>query len=146
MLLPAGMLWTFWAHLDSDLSISSIPFIAVYSSKLYGSSALHQAVEFSVPEDRNRIFTRMFLVKDWVHGQSPDKQPSSNSFKLSKWNGDQMEFILFAVIPAGAIQIASQGETVQGLHTLTMTNATTAGGAIVQYAQGQDGQFFVPGM
>ena len=57
-----------------------------------------------------------------------------------------MEFILFAVIPAGAIQIASQGETVQGLHTLTMTNATTAGGAIVQYAQGQDGQFFVPGM
>ena len=57
-----------------------------------------------------------------------------------------MEFILFAVIPAGAIQIASQGETVQGPHTLTMTNATTAGGAIVQYAQGQDGQFFVPGM
>jgi len=56
-----------------------------------------------------------------------------------------MELILFAVIPAGAIQIASQGETVQGLHTLTMTNATTAGGAIVQYAQGQDGQFFVPG-
>ncbi|CAG2053617.1 unnamed protein product, partial [Timema podura] len=50
-----------------------------------------------------------------------------------------------AVIPAGAIQISSQGETVQGLHTLTMTNATTAGGAIVQYAQGQDGQFFVPG-
>nr|CAD7262134.1 unnamed protein product [Timema shepardi] len=50
------------------------------------------------------------------------------------------------VIPAGAIQISSQGETVQGLHTLTMTNATTAGGAIVQYAQGQDGQFFVPGV
>ncbi|KAJ9588247.1 hypothetical protein L9F63_018411 [Diploptera punctata] len=48
------------------------------------------------------------------------------------------------VIPAGAIQLASQGETVQGLHTLTMTNATAAGGAIVQYAQGQDGQFFVP--
>ncbi|XP_066998051.1 cyclic AMP-responsive element-binding protein 1 isoform X2 [Anabrus simplex] len=48
-----------------------------------------------------------------------------------------------AVIP-GTIQIASQGETVQGLHTLTMTNAST-GGAIVHYAsQGQDGQFFVP--
>ncbi|XP_046992839.1 cyclic AMP-responsive element-binding protein 1 isoform X2 [Schistocerca americana] len=48
-----------------------------------------------------------------------------------------------AVIP-GTIQIGSQGETVQGLHTLTMTNAST-GGAIVQYAtQGQDGQFFVP--
>ncbi|XP_065342207.1 cyclic AMP-responsive element-binding protein 1 isoform X2 [Cloeon dipterum] len=47
------------------------------------------------------------------------------------------------VIPAGAIQISSgQGD---GMHTLTMTNATSAGGAIVQYAQGQEGQqFFVP--
>lgn len=49
-----------------------------------------------------------------------------------------------AVIPASAIQLSSQGETVSGLHTLTMTNATTAGGTIVQYTQGQDGQFFVP--
>ncbi|XP_043273852.1 cyclic AMP-responsive element-binding protein 1 isoform X4 [Venturia canescens] len=49
-----------------------------------------------------------------------------------------------AVIPAGTIQIATQGEGVPGLHTLTMSNATTAGGAIVQYAQGQDTQFFVP--
>ena len=141
MLLPADM-----ARSNSDWSISSVPFIAVYSSKVYGSSALHQAVAFSVPEDGNRIFSKMFLVKDWVDGQSPAKQSSLNTFKLSKWNGDEVGFILFAVIPAGAIQIASQGETVQGLRTLTMTNATTAGGAIVQYAQGQDGQFFVPGM
>ncbi|XP_044585762.1 cyclic AMP-responsive element-binding protein 1 isoform X2 [Cotesia glomerata] len=49
------------------------------------------------------------------------------------------------VIPAGTIQIATQGEGVPGLHTLTMSNATTAGGTIVQYAQGQDTQFFVPG-
>ncbi|CAL7935591.1 cyclic-AMP response element binding protein B isoform X9 [Xylocopa sonorina] len=49
------------------------------------------------------------------------------------------------VIPAGTIQIATQGEGVPGLHTLTMSNAATAGGAIVQYAQGQDTQFFVPG-
>lgn len=49
------------------------------------------------------------------------------------------------MIPASAIQLSSQGETVSGLHTLTMTNATTAGGTIVQYTQGQDGQFFVPG-
>ncbi|XP_039297083.1 cyclic AMP-responsive element-binding protein 1 [Nilaparvata lugens] len=49
------------------------------------------------------------------------------------------------VIPAGTIQL-SQGEGVGGLHTLTMTNATTAGGGtIVQYTQAQDGQFFVPG-
>ncbi|XP_025153412.1 cyclic AMP-responsive element-binding protein 1 isoform X4 [Harpegnathos saltator] len=49
------------------------------------------------------------------------------------------------VIPAGTIQIATQGEGVPGLHTLTMSNAATPGGAIVQYAQGQDTQFFVPG-
>ncbi|XP_063973853.1 cyclic AMP-responsive element-binding protein 1 isoform X12 [Diachasmimorpha longicaudata] len=49
-----------------------------------------------------------------------------------------------AVIPAGTIQIATQGEGVPGLHTLTMSNAATAGGTIVQYAQGQDAQFFVP--
>ncbi|XP_074106018.1 cyclic-AMP response element binding protein B isoform X4 [Cotesia typhae] len=48
------------------------------------------------------------------------------------------------VIPAGTIQIATQGEGVPGLHTLTMSNATTTGGTIVQYAQGQDTQFFVP--
>ncbi|XP_068899292.1 cyclic AMP-responsive element-binding protein 1 isoform X2 [Tenebrio molitor] len=45
-----------------------------------------------------------------------------------------------AVLP-GAIQI-SGGKGTQGIHTLTMTNST-AGGAIVQYAQGQE--FFVPG-
>ncbi|XP_026675464.1 cyclic AMP-responsive element-binding protein 1 isoform X11 [Ceratina calcarata] len=49
------------------------------------------------------------------------------------------------VIPAGTIQIATQAEGVPGLHTLTMSNAATAGGTIVQYAQGQDTQFFVPG-
>ncbi|XP_033225599.1 cyclic AMP-responsive element-binding protein 1 isoform X5 [Belonocnema kinseyi] len=48
------------------------------------------------------------------------------------------------VIPAGTIQIATQGEGVPGLHTLTMSNSASAGGAIVQYAQGQDTQFFVP--
>ncbi|XP_031787453.1 cyclic-AMP response element binding protein isoform X21 [Nasonia vitripennis] len=49
-----------------------------------------------------------------------------------------------AVIPAGTIQIATQGEGVPGLHTLSMSNSATAGGTIVQYAQGQDAQFFVP--
>ncbi|XP_031350360.1 cyclic AMP-responsive element-binding protein 1-like isoform X2 [Photinus pyralis] len=45
------------------------------------------------------------------------------------------------VIPAGAIQISS-GDGGPGIHTLTMTNST-AGGAIVQYAQGGQ-EFFVP--
>lgn len=49
--------------------------------------------------------------------------------------------LFISVLPATAIQITS-GEAGQGIHTLTMTNAT-AGGAIVQYAQGQE--FFVPG-
>ncbi|XP_022258828.1 cyclic AMP-dependent transcription factor ATF-1-like isoform X2 [Limulus polyphemus] len=51
-------------------------------------------------------------------------------------------------VPASAIQLAtgSQDGTLQGLQTLTMTNAGTAAtGTIVQYAQGQDGQqFLVP--
>lgn len=64
-------------------------------------------------------------------------------------------FTLFSrtVLPGGTIQLATTaGNTSQGLGdgggqalpTLTMTN-TPGGGAIVQYAQGQDGQFFVPG-
>lgn len=32
-----------------------------------------------------------------------------------------------------------------GLHTLSMSNSGAGGGTIVQYAQGQDAQFFVPG-
>ncbi|CAH2074005.1 unnamed protein product, partial [Iphiclides podalirius] len=43
-----------------------------------------------------------------------------------------------AVIPAGAIQTES------GLHTLAVSGAA-GGGAIVQYATNQDGQFYVPG-
>ncbi|CAK1552067.1 unnamed protein product [Leptosia nina] len=42
-----------------------------------------------------------------------------------------------AVIPAGTIQTDS------GLHTLAVSG--TGGGAIVQYATNQDGQFYVPG-
>ncbi|XP_072379542.1 cyclic AMP-responsive element-binding protein 1 isoform X1 [Diabrotica undecimpunctata] len=45
------------------------------------------------------------------------------------------------VLPATALQITSGEGGHQGIQTLTMTNAT-AGGAIVQYAQGQE--FFVP--
>ncbi|XP_045474178.1 cyclic AMP-responsive element-binding protein isoform X4 [Harmonia axyridis] len=47
----------------------------------------------------------------------------------------------FSVLPATAIQISSGEGAGHGLHTLTMTNSTQ-GGAIVQYAQGQE--FFVP--
>uniref|UniRef100_UPI00398F3339 cyclic AMP-responsive element-binding protein 1b isoform X1 n=2 Tax=Pristiophorus japonicus TaxID=55135 RepID=UPI00398F3339 len=54
-----------------------------------------------------------------------------------------------AITQGGAIQLANNGtDGVQGLQTLTMSNAsTTQGGAtIVQYAQSPDGQqIFVPG-
>ncbi|XP_045131455.1 cyclic AMP-dependent transcription factor ATF-1-like isoform X2 [Portunus trituberculatus] len=47
-----------------------------------------------------------------------------------------------AVLPASGLQLAGQGS--DGLQTLAMTNAATAGGAIVHYAQGSDPQFIVP--
>ncbi|KAE8750570.1 hypothetical protein FOCC_FOCC002550 [Frankliniella occidentalis] len=55
----------------------------------------------------------------------------------------QRRYGVVSVIPAGTI-LNSQGEAVQGLHTITMTNATSAGG-LVQYTSGQDGPFYVPG-
>ena len=56
-----------------------------------------------------------------------------------------------AVVPAGTIQLAGHPDSATGLQTLTMTNDSVKGGAtqgatIVQYAQGPDGQFFIPGM
>ncbi|KAK3109170.1 hypothetical protein FSP39_024605 [Pinctada imbricata] len=60
------------------------------------------------------------------------------------------------VLPTGAIQISSNPDgnssVGQGLQTLTMTNASpsttsaTTGATIVQYAQGPDGQFYIPDM
>lgn len=56
------------------------------------------------------------------------------------------------MVPSGTIQISNDGTTgTQGLQTLTMTNANpsttsaTTGATIVQYAQGPDGQFYIPG-
>lgn len=49
---------------------------------------------------------------------------------------------VYILVPA-AIQLNSQGE-MHNMPTLTMSNATSTGGTILQYAS-QDGQFFVPG-
>ena len=62
-------------------------------------------------------------------------------------------FVLkFAVVQGGALQLADGTPVTQGLQTLTMTNssptsASNAGSnaSIVQYAQGPDGQFYIPG-
>ena len=58
----------------------------------------------------------------------------------------------FAVVPAGALQLSGNSDinTTQGLQTITMSNVTsvntpTSGATIVQYAQGPDGQFYIPG-
>ncbi|XP_047495260.1 cyclic AMP-responsive element-binding protein 1-like isoform X3 [Penaeus chinensis] len=47
-----------------------------------------------------------------------------------------------AVIPASSLQLSGQGT--EGLQTIAMTNAATAGGAVVHYAPGSDPQFIVP--
>jgi len=61
-----------------------------------------------------------------------------------------MNYLLrILVLAGGAIQLAPTSGSNQGvgdgqtIPTLTMTN-TPGGGTILQYAQGQDGQFFVP--
>ncbi|XP_047495263.1 cAMP-responsive element modulator-like isoform X5 [Penaeus chinensis] len=47
-----------------------------------------------------------------------------------------------SVIPASSLQLSGQGT--EGLQTIAMTNAATAGGAVVHYAPGSDPQFIVP--
>nr|CAG4652166.1 EOG090X0DMT [Triops cancriformis] len=59
---------------------------------------------------------------------------------LNELGGGEM-----SVIPASAIQLASQGnDGLASLQTLTMANTGSGGATLVQYTQGQDGQFFVP--
>lgn len=57
--------------------------------------------------------------------------------KRNPWTYAQL-----SVIPAGSLQLGGQGT--DGIQTIAMTNAATAGGAIVHYAQGSDPQFIVP--
>lgn len=83
---------------------------------------------------------------------SSHNQRTASSVSISGTHYHQTTAGLIKVLPGGTIQLATPtGNTSQGLGdgggqtlpTLTMTN-TPGGGAIVQYAQGQDGQFFVP--
>ncbi|KAG7187746.1 hypothetical protein KM043_016794 [Ampulex compressa] len=106
------------------------------------------------PKQRRDILTRRpsyrRILNDLGGGEITDGQShplESSSECDSNMDSEVSSHSLHyqTVIPAGTIQIATQGEGVPGLHTLTMSNAATAGGAIVQYAQGQDTQFFVPG-
>ncbi|XP_003702075.1 cyclic-AMP response element binding protein B isoform X2 [Megachile rotundata] len=105
------------------------------------------------PEQRGGILTRRPSYKKILNdlgggeitdGRLPPLESSSECDSNVDSEVSSHSLHYQTVIPAGTIQIATQGEGVPGLHTLTMSNPATAGGAIVQYAQGQDTQFFVP--
>ncbi|XP_029032266.1 cyclic-AMP response element binding protein B isoform X2 [Osmia lignaria lignaria] len=105
------------------------------------------------PEQRGGILTRRPSYKKILNdlgggeitdGRLPPLESSSECDSNVDSEVSSHSLHYQTVIPAGTIQIATQGEGVPGLHTLTMSNAATAGGTIVQYAQGQDTQFFVP--
>lgn len=75
-----------------------------------------------------------------IFGHKAEFKKSTNrqyKFYIKKKN----LLIVVSVIPASHLQLSSQGDH-QTLPTITMTNASTAGGTILQYSQ--DGQFFVP--
>ena len=64
-------------------------------------------------------------------------------FSLSLWQSVPLIQHTVAITQGGAIQLANNGtDGVQGLQTLTMTNAAAAqpGATILQYAQTSDGQ------
>ncbi|XP_064648073.1 cAMP-responsive element modulator-like isoform X2 [Lineus longissimus] len=81
--------------------------------------------------------------------ENTEVSEAANTITISQGPGGG--FQQATVIPAQTIQIASHSDAAtQGLQTLTMTNANNAtqatqGATIVQYAQGPDGQFFIPG-
>nr|CAG4648244.1 EOG090X0DMT [Moina brachiata] len=89
------------------------------------------------------LFSLFSFYRSWPFRLADKKQLDRLVMRCDSFNRP--------VLPSGTIQLAAaagnQSQAVadagQTLPTLTMTN-TPGGGAIVQYAQGQDGQFFVP--
>ncbi|XP_048755098.1 cAMP-responsive element modulator-like isoform X1 [Ostrea edulis] len=98
----------------------------------------------------NELSSPVAVSKIEEESNSSQSQDGDSGEGASNISGVQYQ----QVLPAGTIQIAnSDGVAVsQGLQTLTMTNAnpsTTSaatGATIVQYAQGPDGQFYIPDM
>uniref|UniRef100_A0A0B8RSM5 Cyclic AMP-responsive element-binding protein 1 n=2 Tax=Lygus hesperus TaxID=30085 RepID=A0A0B8RSM5_LYGHE len=108
--------------------------------------SLSNEEEGGVRKKRRDILTRRPSYRKILNDLGGTKVESSGSDCDSNLDSELSSHSLGthyqAVIPAGTLQLTSQGE---GIHTLTMTNSTTAGGTIVQYSSGQDGEFYVPG-
>ncbi|XP_022249114.1 cyclic AMP-dependent transcription factor ATF-1-like isoform X2 [Limulus polyphemus] len=94
--------------------------------------------------------TGIEVKQEGATGGESSSQESDNSTAITSntINVAGTQYHTAQVVPVSAIQLAtgSQDGTLQGMQTLTMTNSGSAvTGAIVQYAQGQDGQqFLVP--
>ncbi|KAL8605833.1 hypothetical protein ACOMHN_051442 [Nucella lapillus] len=81
--------------------------------------------------------------------QDGDHEAAQN---LSSSNSVHYQQGDYTVVPAGTLQLSDGTAVTQGLQTLTMTNSSppsasaagTGGATIVQYAQGPDGQFYIP--
>lgn len=89
--------------------------------------------------------------QDGDHDGAQNLSSSANSvhYQQVARRADGIEYV--TVVPAGTLQLADGTPVTQGLQTLTMTNssptsASNQGGntTIVQYAQGPDGQFYIP--
>ncbi|XP_060850288.1 cyclic AMP-responsive element-binding protein 1 isoform X1 [Rhopalosiphum padi] len=109
-----------------------------------GSDESLSANEDSPKRGRHDALTRRPSYRKILNDIAGGKVESSGSDCDSNLDSELSSNSLSAhyqTVP-GSIQLNSQGE-MHNMPTLTMSNATSTGGTILQYAS-QDGQFFVP--
>ncbi|KAL4089692.1 hypothetical protein QTP88_024682 [Uroleucon formosanum] len=109
-----------------------------------GSDESLSANEDSPKRGRHDALTRRPSYRKILNDIAGGKVESSGSDCDSNLDSELSSNSLSAhyqTVPP-AIQLSSQGE-MHNIPTLTMSNATSTGGTILQYAS-QDGQFFVP--
>lgn len=111
-----------------------------------GSDESLSANEDSPKRGRHDALTRRpsyrKILNDIAGGKVESSGSDCDSNLDSELSSNSLSAHYQAVLPPAAIQINSQGE-MHNMPTLTMSNATSTGGTILQYAS-QDGQFFVP--
>ena len=111
--------------------------------------------DLSATEQAQVIAIQAKVEQDESNSSQTSGAEDADTSVLSSGSTTAGTAVQYTVVPAGAIQLTSHPDSATGLQTLTMTNdsvkpaggaATTPQGAtIVQYAQGPDGQFFIPG-